>query len=164
MMQKPNRMEELTRGLTTKSAKMRALAKAGYARSEIARFLGTRYQFVRNVLVQDEARQGHSAGGTTPHTTAAGNPAAGNNASTRVRLGPEGRVVIPAAFRESLGLKEGDVLFARLEDGEIVLLTPEAAMRRAQAIVRQFVPEGVSLVDELIEERRREAKREVEGG
>ena|SRR5215207_7583753 len=159
MAPKPNRMEELTRGLTTKSAKMRALAKAGYARSEIARFLGTRYQFVHNVLVQAEVRQVHSAEGATPHT-----PAAGNNASTRVRLGPEGRVVIPAAFRESLGLKEGDVLFARLEDGEIVLLTPEAAMRRAQAIVRQFVPEGVSLVDELIEERRREAKREVEGG
>jgi AbrB family looped-hinge helix DNA binding protein len=158
--QKPNRMEELTRGLPTKSAKMRALAKAGFARSEIARFLGTRYQFVRNVLVQDEARQEGGAGkpkeGEPPPTT--------NNASARVRLGPEGRIVIPAAFRESLGLKEGDVLFARLEEGEIVLLTPEAAMLRAQAIVRQFVPEGVSLVEELLEERRREAKREAEGG
>src|SRR5215218_4862503 len=87
-----------------------------------------------------------------------------NKASTKVRLSREGRVVIPAAFRESLGLKEGDVLFTRLEDGEIVLLTPEAAMRRAQTIVRQFVPEGVSLVDELIEERRREAEREAEDG
>jgi hypothetical protein len=54
------------------------------------------------------------------------------------------------------------VLFARLEEGEIKLLTPQAAMRRAQAIVRQFVPEGVSLVDELIADRRREAAREME--
>jgi vacuolar-type H+-ATPase subunit H len=34
-------------------------------------------------------------------------------------------------------------------------------MLRAQAIVRQFVPEGVSLADELIAERRREAEREA---
>jgi AbrB family looped-hinge helix DNA binding protein len=160
MARRSNRMEELTRGLPTKSAKMRVLAKAGYGRSEIARFLGTRYQFVRNVLVQDEARRERG----TERPKAGEPPAATNNASVRVRLGPEGRVVIPAAFRESLGLKEGDVLFARLEDGEIVLLTPEAAMLRAQAIVRQFVPEGVSLVDELIEERRREAEREASGG
>jgi bifunctional DNA-binding transcriptional regulator/antitoxin component of YhaV-PrlF toxin-antitoxin module len=65
-------------------------------------------------------------------------------------------------MREALGLKDGDVLFARLEAGEIKLLTPEAAMRRAQAIVRSFVPEGVSLVDELIADRRREAAQEME--
>jgi hypothetical protein len=35
-----------------------------------------------------------------------------------------------------------------------------ASVRRAQAIVRRFIPPGVSLVDELIAERRAEAKRE----
>ncbi len=39
-------------GLTTKSAKIRALAQAGYSRVEIANFLGVIYQHVRNVLVQ----------------------------------------------------------------------------------------------------------------
>jgi vacuolar-type H+-ATPase subunit H len=34
-------------------------------------------------------------------------------------------------------------------------------MLRAQAIVRSFVPEGVSLADELIAERRREAEQEA---
>jgi len=34
---------------------------------------------------------------------------------------------------------------------------------RAQALVRQYVPEGRSLSDELIAERRREAQRESEG-
>jgi hypothetical protein len=43
--------EEVTRGLETKSAKIRALAKAGYNRAEIAQILGIRYQHVRNVLV-----------------------------------------------------------------------------------------------------------------
>ena len=37
--------------LTTKSDKIRALAKAGYDRTEIAKHLGIRYQHVRNVLL-----------------------------------------------------------------------------------------------------------------
>ena len=55
------RMRRLTEGLASKSDKMRALAKAGYERADIARFLGTRYQFVRNVLVHDEARNAKQA-------------------------------------------------------------------------------------------------------
>ena len=41
-----------------------------------------------------------------------------------------------------------------LEDEEVSLLAPDCAIRRAQEIVRRYVPEGQSLVDELIEERR----------
>jgi AbrB family looped-hinge helix DNA binding protein len=156
----PRQMARLTKGLSSKSAKMRALAAAGYQRTEIARFLHTSYQFVRNVLVREEARQAKEAGGAT---TAAARDRAGMK-PTKVRLGPDGRVVVPAGYRNALNLKEGDVLFARLENGEIHLLTPTAAMHRAQAIVRKFVPAGVSLVDELIEERRQEATREAEGG
>jgi bifunctional DNA-binding transcriptional regulator/antitoxin component of YhaV-PrlF toxin-antitoxin module len=73
-------------------------------------------------------------------------------------------VVIPAAFRNALGLRAQDVLFAHIENGEIHLLTATAAMRRAQAIVRRFVPPSVSLVDELIEERRGEAARRKRRG
>jgi AbrB family looped-hinge helix DNA binding protein len=135
--------------LPTKSAKIRALAADGIPRADIARKLGIRYQHVRNVLEQDRAKQAKVA--AEPVDIAA---------SIKTKLGPDGRIVIPAAFRESLRLKDGDVLFARLENGEIVLLTPKAAMLRAQAIVRRFVPDDVSLVDELIEDRRREAKRE----
>jgi hypothetical protein len=43
--------EEITRSLVTTSAKIRALAKAGYDRTEIAEQLGIRYQHVRNVLL-----------------------------------------------------------------------------------------------------------------
>jgi bifunctional DNA-binding transcriptional regulator/antitoxin component of YhaV-PrlF toxin-antitoxin module len=146
------RMRKLTEGLASKSDKMRALAKAGYKRSAIADFLGTRYQFVRNVLVQDEAREAKKA--------AAGASGDAQLAPTKLRLGPDGRVLIPAAFREALGLSDGDSLIASIDNGELNLLTRQAAIRRAQAIVRQFVPEGVSLVDELIEDRRREVERE----
>jgi AbrB family looped-hinge helix DNA binding protein len=73
-------------------------------------------------------------------------------------LEADGNVTLPAAMREALGLREGDVLFGRLQDGEIHLLTPTAASRRARAILREFVPEGESLVDELLQDRRREAR------
>jgi AbrB family looped-hinge helix DNA binding protein len=139
--------------LPTKSAKIRALAADGVPRADIARKLGIRYQHVRNVLEHDRMKEAKAAGAAISASSDA-------FVSIKTKLGPDGRVVIPAAFRESLGLKDGDVLFARLENGEVVLLTPRAAMLRAQAIVRRFVPDDVSLVDELIEERRREAKRE----
>ncbi len=149
------RMRKITEGLATKSEKMRALAKAGYKRGAIANFLGTRYQFVRNVLVQDEAREAKKAAAMSGGTQLA---------PTKLRLGPDGRVLIPAAFREALGLSDGDTLIASIDDGELNLLTRQAAISRAQAIVRQFVPEGVSLVDELIEDRRREVEREQQNG
>ena len=44
--------EQVVVGLTTKSDKIRALFRAGYSRSEIARSLGIRYQHVRGVLVR----------------------------------------------------------------------------------------------------------------
>jgi len=152
-------MEEarrLTAGLKTKSDKIRALDRAGWSRSKIADALKIRYQHVRNVLVQDKVRTAKAAmRPSDPSTTPK---------PVKIRLGPDGRVVIPAAFRDALGLREGDILFARIESGEIHLLTSAAAMRRARAIVRQFVPEGVSLVDELIEDRRREVEREAGRG
>ena len=50
-MQKPA-PEAVVEGLTSKADKIRALAQAGYLRTEIARFLEIRYQHVRNVLVK----------------------------------------------------------------------------------------------------------------
>ena len=78
----------------------------------------------------------------------------------KTRLGKGGRVVIPAEYRKKLGIEPGDEIIVSFKDGEIKLTTIKEAVRRAQEIVRRFVPEGVSLVDELIQERRREAARE----
>lgn len=80
----------------------------------------------------------------------------------RVKVGPKGRVVVPAPFRRQLGIEEGTELMARIEGDGIVLEPPSAAIRRLQALVREKVPEGRSLVDELIAERREETRREEE--
>lgn len=45
-------------GLETKSDKIRALAHAGYLRTEISRFLNIRYQHVRKVLVDSGIQKG----------------------------------------------------------------------------------------------------------
>jgi AbrB family looped-hinge helix DNA binding protein len=75
-------------------------------------------------------------------------------------LGATGQITIPAPIRAALGLNEGDTLIATIDDGEIHLMTIPTAVRKAQAIVRQYVPGGISLVDELLEDRRREIERE----
>lgn len=156
------KMTKLTNGLASKSEKMRALARAGYPRGDIARFLGTSYQFVRNVLVQEEARK--SKASATSSDTPIVEPTEGTPVSRKIRVGSNGEIVIPAHIGKAIGAREGDVLIASVEDGDLHLLTMPAAVRKAQAIVRQFVPEGVSLVDELLEDRRREVERERRDG
>jgi AbrB family looped-hinge helix DNA binding protein len=77
-----------------------------------------------------------------------------------VKIGPGGRIVIPANMREKLGVKPGDSLIVTEADGEIRMATVESGIRKVQALIAQYVPPDVSLVDELIAERRAEAARE----
>ena len=86
---------------------------------------------------------------------------------TKARIGSGGRLVIPAAFRRALGLKAGDDLILSLHEGELRILPSRVALKRAQELVARNVPEGVSLVDDLIEERIREVameEQEMHGG
>ena len=73
-------------------------------------------------------------------------------------------MVIPAVYRKAMHVEEGDRLMARVVDGELRLITPEMAIRRAQKWVRETIPAGVSLVDDLIEMRRQEAADEFKDG
>lgn len=73
------------------------------------------------------------------------------------RLTNGNRIVIPMAIRKSLGLHVGDAITLVLQDnGEVRLLTQAEAIRQAQQLVRQNVPAGRSLVEELLAERREE--------
>ena len=83
-------------------------------------------------------------------------------AEERHRVNENGRVVIPAAFRKALGIRAGDVIVFRLEDDDLRIMTMKKRIEQAQRLVRKYVKPGVSLVDELIAERREAAKRELE--
>ena len=75
----------------------------------------------------------------------------------RVVVGSGGQIVIPAAYRAALGIEKGCRVFMRIEGGELRVVSDETEVRRVREIIARHVPEGVSLTDELIRERRREA-------
>jgi bifunctional DNA-binding transcriptional regulator/antitoxin component of YhaV-PrlF toxin-antitoxin module len=74
----------------------------------------------------------------------------------KTKLGEGGRIVIPPEYLQILGLEVGDTLILRLEEGQVVIFTPQQAIRKAQELVSKYLPEGRSLSDELIAERRLE--------
>ncbi len=75
---------------------------------------------------------------------------------TRTILGTGGRLVIPARYRKTLGLKPGDEVRLVLEDDVLRIMSARQAIARAQSIVRQYVGKGRNLSEELICERREE--------
>ena len=79
--------------------------------------------------------------------------------SATLNVASNGRVVIPAAIREKLGIPSGGKVVARFEDGVLFIESREAALRKMRAMVAKYAGGG-SVVDELIAERRAEAERE----
>jgi AbrB family looped-hinge helix DNA binding protein len=77
-----------------------------------------------------------------------------------LKINENGRLVIPAPFRRALGINAGDLVILSMEDDELRITTLRHRIERAQRHVRKYVKPGVSLVDELIADRRAEAKRE----
>lgn len=75
-----------------------------------------------------------------------------------VRLGAQGRMVIPAQLRRALDLKPGDALIARARDG--CLIVEKAAVTRQRLKSRYARVGKRSLAKELVAERREEARRE----
>jgi DNA-binding transcriptional regulator/RsmH inhibitor MraZ len=80
-----------------------------------------------------------------------------------VKLDGSGRILLPAKVRKQLKLEKGTVVIGRLEKEQLILWTRAQALRKAQAYFSQFRPKGGKLLsDELIEDRREEARRELE--
>ena len=78
----------------------------------------------------------------------------------RAMVSSNGRIVIPAPCRQALGMAPGTELVLIPDEGELRLIPPALAVRRAQTILRRYVEKGRRLSRELIAERRREARRE----
>jgi len=77
-----------------------------------------------------------------------------------VRLGDRGRLVLPAALRQHLGIRTGDEVIAfAADDGGVSLISRQGAVRRARGLLRSSAGDR-SLAGELIRQRRLEAHAE----
>ncbi len=77
-----------------------------------------------------------------------------------VKLGQNGRMIIPAEIRHGLNLKEGDELLITTDNKRLILETEEALLERLYLAVGEST-EGELISEELLRERREEAKREA---
>jgi AbrB family looped-hinge helix DNA binding protein len=81
----------------------------------------------------------------------------------KARVDGAGRVLIPAEIRKRAGMKPGaTVTITAGPSGRIVLEPALAFLREAQEYFQSLAPASVLWSDELIAERRKEARREVE--
>jgi bifunctional DNA-binding transcriptional regulator/antitoxin component of YhaV-PrlF toxin-antitoxin module len=73
----------------------------------------------------------------------------------------QGRVMLPSWWRRKEGVDPStELCVAVTEEGALVVETRDQGLRRARALLRKYIPEGIILSDELIAERRAEAARE----
>ena len=70
-----------------------------------------------------------------------------------LKLGPDGRVLIPSDLRKAMRLRDGDTLVATLgPDGELRLWGTDVGLDKMRALVAPYMPEG-SAVDAFLKER-----------
>jgi AbrB family looped-hinge helix DNA binding protein len=87
-----------------------------------------------------------------------------NSKNVTSKLNNNGRIVIPSEIRSRMGIKPGDTLFLTLEGNVLKVESQLARIRRIQESMRALIPGDRLLSDELIAERREEARREMEEG
>jgi hypothetical protein len=170
-----DRMQALSAPHATVADKIRALAAAGYPRADIARFLGKRYQHIRNVLEDDAQRNGTYVIGRADLSGVREPPPGVEDAGAepyvvdvgvailRLPVREDGALALPEMAMQALGLRAGGVAIAELEGDRLTIFSVRESVRRIQAMTRELIPGDHSLADGLIAERREEVARENAG-
>ena len=81
-----------------------------------------------------------------------------------LRVDAAGRLLIPAEMRASMELSEDGAVLAWLDQGELRVVGTQVAAMRAQRTARAKLGPNARLAEELIADRRAEARREAENG
>ena len=82
----------------------------------------------------------------------------------QISMGERGRLVLPAEIRDRLGISQGDSIALIMEsDGTVSLKTREVALNDLQGSFKHLAPSDHYASDDLIAERRRQARME-DGG
>src|SRR5271168_1888291 len=153
----PEQMAEIVEGRSTVSDKIRALNAAGVARADIARFLGKRYQHVRNVL-EDDAQSRPGGGGQEYVVGKAdlsgvreeAQPFRGDDDAAYVErrgrnvfwldVKPDGSLPLPLEIVELLEATPGHRVFVEVKDDRLTMMSAKAALEEVRALVRKYIP------------------------
>jgi AbrB family looped-hinge helix DNA binding protein len=81
------------------------------------------------------------------------------SAIERVKISEGGRLVIPAAMRDALGVKPGDTLLLKLDNGSLLVDTITSAVRRVHAIAKKYDTGINNAVDQFLVDKREEQRR-----
>ena len=80
--------------------------------------------------------------------------------AVRVKMGTNGRLVVPADLRKEMGLVAGKTVILEIVKGELRVRPLEDVVQHAQDRLRKFLGNKPSLSQELLADRRTEASRE----
>lgn len=133
-------MERLTAGTDNKSEKIRTLYQAGVARAEIGRFLDISYQHVQNVLKRS---------GLLDRAEPVDERAADEQVYT-VTVGAGGKITLPPEYVRRCGIREGELLICREEDGGLSIMSRSAAVELLREIARKRMPQEAALLEALL--------------
>jgi hypothetical protein len=151
-------MEAISSPHASISAKIRALHDAGFSRSVIAGFLGKGYQHVRNVLAESQVRAAGVAESASSQPYA--EDAEASPTSGVFEVDSAGRITLPPALLAVVDALPSRRVPWRIEKGELVLMSNEAAWRQIDRLMGELKRRPGSMVDELIAERRADFDRE----
>lgn len=76
------------------------------------------------------------------------------------RMSENGRVLIPVSLRKELGFQPGETLTLRIDESGLHIQSRRQAILKMRKNMKKHIKPGRSMSDELIAERRLEAKRE----
>ena len=105
---------------------------------------GTQYQYWKKRY--DETPRAPAPASPEEHPRAVG--------PQPLKVGPDGRLLIPLEMRKAIALGDDGLVTARVEAGELRLVTPTVAVRQIQARMRKYKKPGESIVDQFLADRR----------
>jgi AbrB family looped-hinge helix DNA binding protein len=71
-----------------------------------------------------------------------------------VKLGKKGQIVIPKALRESIGVKEGDMLLITAESNQLHLVPPDKYVQMTRGILKGLWGNNDDEIKAYLEEER----------
>lgn len=80
----------------------------------------------------------------------------------RTHIDANGRILIPRSIRKAWNIKSGDVFVIRTFDNEMRIINLKQAIVNAQNLIQEYIPDNVSLTEELFTMRREEVNKEME--